>query len=78
MTFTEMNETDGYGKNAVKDPNYLAQFAGKSGQLTASKDTPLAENEVTFVTSATITTNAVMQAVNTGMNFYETVLKGGN
>ena len=78
MTFTEMNETDGYGKNAVKDPNYLAQFAGKSGQLTASKDTPLAENEVTYVTSATITTNAVMQAVNTGMNFYETVLKGGN
>ena len=78
MTFTEMNETDGYGKNAVKDPNYLAQFAGKSGQLTASKDTPLAENEVTYVTSATITTNAMMQAVNTGMNFYETVLKGGN
>ncbi len=78
MSFTEMNETPGYGRNAVDDPTYLPQFIGKSGTLTASQSSSLAENEVTYVSGATRTTNAVMAAVNAGMEFYETVLKGGN
>ena len=78
ISVTEIHETDGYGMNAVKEPDYLPQFVGKSGQLKASKEQPFAEDEVSYVTGATRTTNAIMDAVNTGMNFYETVLKGGD
>ena len=50
---------------------YLTE-AGKSGSVTYGED------GVEAMSGATVTSTAVKNAVNAGLNFYETVLKGGN
>ena len=42
------------------------------------KGAATAENEISAITGASITSNAVTDAVNAGLSFYETALKGGN
>ena len=71
IAFTELNETAGLGMRADED-SFKNQFAGRSGSVEYGKD------GVEAMSGATVTSTAVKQAVNAGLNFYETVLKGGN
>ena len=71
ISFTELNETAGLGMRADED-SFKDQFIGKSGSITYGQD------GVEAMSGATVTSTAVKNAVNAGLNFYETVLKGGN
>jgi RnfABCDGE-type electron transport complex G subunit len=71
ISFTELNETAGLGMRADED-SFKDQFAGKSGSVNYGED------GVEAMSGATVTSTAVRNAVNAGLDFYETVLKGGN
>ena len=77
ISFTELTETAGLGMKAA-EPAFRDQFAGKSGALTLVKGAASGEQEISAITGASVTSNAVISAVNAGMDLYETVLKGGN
>ena len=77
LAFTELHETPGMGMKA-DEPAFKEQFAGKSGTLKLVKGTAENDNEISAITGASVTSGAVWNAVNAGLNFYETVLKGGN
>ena len=59
------------GPNPDED-SFKDQFAGKSGSVAYGQD------GVEAMSGATVTSTAVKNAVNAGLDFYETVLKGGN
>ena len=69
IVFTELNETPGLGMNADRD-EFKDQFAGKRGELTLVYYR-IGENdqEIEAVTAATITSTAVVNAVNAGTQF---------
>ncbi|MBR2661836.1 MAG: RnfABCDGE type electron transport complex subunit D [Clostridia bacterium] len=71
ISFTELNETAGLGMRANEDA-FRDQFSGKTGSITYGED------GVEAMSGATVTSTAVKNCVNAGLNFYETVLKGGN
>jgi len=77
INFTEINETAGLGMKA-QEPDFKDQFPGKSGSITLVKGATSAENEISAITGASVTSGAVTSAVNAGLSFYETTLKGGN
>ena len=77
ISFTELNETAGLGMKA-DEPAFKEQFIGKGGKLTLVKGTASGEQEVSAITGASVTSNAVISAVNAGLDLYESVLKGGN
>ncbi len=66
-------ETPGLGANAATD--WKNQFSGKSGRLYVSKGDSAEEYEIKAITGATITSNAVTNAVNTAYDFYNNVIK---
>lgn len=66
------SETPGLGKNAQK-PEFAAQFAGKDGAITVKKGGGASENEVDALTGATITTQAVVNAVDEARAFALTI-----
>ena len=76
ISFTELNETAGLGMRANED-SFKDQFPGKSGSVSLVKG-DAGENEISALTGATITSTAVTNALNAGLDFYDTVLKGGN
>jgi electron transport complex protein RnfG len=55
-------ETPGLGANAA-NPSFLDNFKNASSELTVTKSTP-GENEIQAITSATITSSAVVKGVN--------------
>ena len=69
IAFTKLNETAGLGMNADRD-EFKDQFAGKRGELTLVYY-KIGENdqEIEGVTAATITSTAVVNAVNAGTKF---------
>ena len=71
ISFTELNETAGLGMRADEEP-FKNQFAGKSGSIAYGSD------GVEAMSGATVTSTAVKNALNAGLSFYETALKGGN
>ncbi len=77
ISFTELNETAGLGMKA-SEPAFRDQFTGKSGSLTLVKGGASGEQEIGAITGASVTSNAVINAVNAGLDLYGTVLKGGN
>ena len=77
IAFTELNETAGLGMKA-NEPEFKAQFPGKSGKLNLVKGAAQGDSDISAITGATVTSTAVYNAVNAGLDFYETVLKGGN
>ena len=77
ISFTELNETAGLGMKA-DEPAFKDQFAGKSGKLALVKGAASGAQEISAITGASVTSNAVISAVNAGMDFYDKVLKGGN
>ena len=77
ISFTELSETAGLGMRA-DEPAFKDQFIGKSGQLTLVKGDASGEQEISAITGASVTSGAVIGAINAGLDFYETTLKGGN
>ena len=71
ISFTELNETAGLGMRANED-SFRDQFIGRTGSVTYGED------GVEAMSGATVTSTAVRNCVNAGLNFFETVLKGGN
>lgn len=68
------DETPGLGQNASK-PEFLDQFNGKGGSLAFSKQAA-AENEIQGVTSATFTSQAVIDCVNASLDAWKTLYGG--
>ena len=65
--FLSLSETIGLGMEAKK-PEFQEQFAGKQvEQFVYSKTGATADNEIDALSGATITTNAVTNAVNAGI-----------
>lgn len=77
VSITEISETPGLGMEAS---NVLVpQFAGKQVEkFVYTKTGASSENEVDAITSATITTKAVTNAVNGGLAAATELLKGGS
>lgn len=67
------SETPGLGANAVKD-EFKGQFMGKSGKIDVVK-TNAGEHAINAMSGATITSKAVTQAVNIGIEEAERILK---
>ncbi len=65
------SETPGLGANAKK-ASFTDKYKGKSGVVNVVKGTP-GENEIDAITSATITTKAVTDGVNTAIAFAESL-----
>ena len=70
IEFTKIQETAGLGMRATEDA-FRDQFTGKSGTLVLNQD-------IDALNSATITSTAGVGGVNAGLEFFETVTKGGN
>ena len=71
------NETAGLGSKCT-EPDFTSQFAGKTAQiLSYTKSGASADNEIDAISGATITTNAVTEAVNSAIVFYQTNFGGG-
>lgn len=68
------DETPGLGANSTK-PEFKNRFIGKSGTLTVDKNSNDGQN-VQAITAATITSKAVVSAVNAALSAFETI-KGG-
>ncbi len=69
------SETPGLGANAVKD-DFKGRFEGKSGILTVDKVSNDGQN-IQAITAATITSKAVVSAVNTISETYTQIMTGG-
>ena len=77
ISFTELNETPGKGSLAA-DPEFKDQFGGRTVEsFKLLKDGGAdAEDEIDGVSGATITSKAVVNAVNAALDFYRTVIRG--
>ena len=73
ISILSISETPGLGMQA--GDVLVPQFAGKA--LVYTKTGAAAENEIDAISGATITTRAVTNAVNAGLRYFETLLKGG-
>ena len=79
ISFTELNETPGMGMR-VDESEFKDQFSGKAvSRFTLNKaGGSTAEDEIDSVSGASTTSGAVVNAVNAALDFYRTVVKGGN
>lgn len=76
ISFTVINETAGMGMKA-DEPEWKAQFEGvKVDSFTLNKSGgSTADNEIDSVSGASITSGAVVNAVNTGLDFYHNYIQ---
>lgn len=70
-----IDETPGLGLNAKKD-SFLGQFTSSNGELSVVKNQEAGENEILALTSATITSRAMVKAVNQAREYFEEVISG--
>lgn len=71
------SETAGLGSKCT-EPEFASQFKGKSAaKLEYTKTGASADNEIDAISGATITTNAVTEAVNSAIIFYQDSFAGG-
>ena len=75
VEFLEISETVGLGMNAQKQ-SFKDQFVGLIKGIGVNKNTP-ADNEIKALTGATITSKATTKGVNTALDIYENIVKGG-
>lgn len=75
VNFLSLNETVGLGMNAQKQ-SFKDQFIGLIKGIGVNKNTP-ADNEIKALTGATITSKATTKGVNTALDIYENIVKGG-
>ncbi len=79
ISFTELHETAGMGMRANED-SFKGQFAGRTMypfKLTKNGEAS-SEDEIDGISGASVTSSAVVNAVNAGLDFYQSVMKGGN
>lgn len=68
MEFLALNETAGLGMNAA-NPEFIAQYVGKAVEgFAVVKEVPSADGQVQALSGATITTNAVTNAMNAALH----------
>ncbi len=73
ISIISQGETAGLGAKCKED-GFTSQFAGiAGGQVDLTKDTPTADNQIQAISGATITTSAVVEAVNTGLAYVQNV-----
>ena len=70
VAIVSQSETASLGANCTRE-DFRAQFAGKTGSLSVSKD----GGEIEALTGATVTSRAVTEGVNTALEFVQEVLK---
>ena len=77
ISFTELHETPGKGM-LCGDPAFRDQFSGRNvtGFKVLRNGGSTAENEIDGVSGATITSEAVANAVNAALDFYWNVIRG--
>ncbi len=77
MTVIEMSETPGVGAKCT-GAEFRSQFAGiAAGPITAVKNGKTAPDEIDAISGATYTTDAIVEAVNTGLKLAGDVLVAG-
>ena len=77
ISFLSIGETAGLGMKA-KEPAFYQQFAGKKvDSFVYTKTGASGENEIDALTGATITTNAVTNAVNGAICYFQSI-EGGS
>ena len=77
ISILSISETPGLGMNA--ENVLVPQFRNKKlEEYKVVKTGALSSNEIDAITSATITSNAVTNGVNTGVRFYQLISEGGN
>lgn len=78
LEFLVLNETVGFGQNA-QNPEFKDQYVGKQAtEFVSTKSGASAENEIDALSGATITTDAVTEAVNAGLLFLGETASGNN
>ncbi len=79
ISFTELNETPGMGMRCG-EPDFMDQFNGVSASRFRLNKAggSTADDEIDSVSGASISSGAVVNAVNAGLDFLQSVLKGGN
>lgn len=78
ISFLSISESPGLGMEAQDDPEWKTQYNGKSvEQFAVVKNGASADNEITAISGATITSKAVTNGVNGALIYYQNVLKGG-
>lgn len=71
LDYITINETVGLGMNATED-SFKGQFVGKEVEyIKYVKGTTSNNDEISAITSATVTTNAVVEAVNSGLLYFD-------
>lgn len=70
------DETAGLGANAT-NKKFTDQYKDKTGKLSVIKSGSPTKNEIEAITSATITSKAVTDGVNSAIDFYRDVLSKG-
>jgi len=71
LDYITIKETVGLGMNATED-SFKAQFVGKEvDYIKYVKGTTSNNDEISAITSATVTTNAVVEAVNSGLLYFD-------
>ena len=77
ISILTINETAGLGMEA-KEKSFRQQFADKNvDRFVYTKSDAKAENEIDVISGATVTTNAVTNAVNAGIICFEYITDGG-
>lgn len=77
ISLLTITETAGLGMKAGEV--LVPQFAGKKAEsFVYTKTGAAAENEIDAISSATVTTEAVLDGVNAGLYYFQTELKEGN
>jgi RnfABCDGE-type electron transport complex G subunit len=78
IAFTTLNETPGMGMLA-KEPAFTDQFVGKAvNQFVHNKGGVSGDNAIDAISGASTTSGAVVNAVNAGLDFFHSVMQGGN
>jgi len=79
IKITSQNETPGLGQKALKT-SFTKQYKKiiPDGGILVTKSGSPADDEIDAIAGATITTNAVTNAVNEAINIYHEVTGGGN
>lgn len=72
-SITEINDTAGLGMKAKED-SFSSQYAGKQvEEFVVTKTGATADNEIDAISGATISSNAVTNAVNSGLAYFRTL-----
>ena len=69
VSIVSVTDTPGLGTK-VQDGDFLAQFSGKSGQLSIVKNQPTSDDEIQAVTGATYSSTGVTKAANIAIEVY--------